>query len=96
MPIGTATLNFGNAPTAQTEATVAVTGQAGITATSAVEAFLMLDTVADPNGHSGDEHYVENLKLRVGSLIAGTGFTIYAECILGTTQGQFTAHWVWA
>lgn len=77
-------------------AQVAVTGQSGIVSGSNAEAFLMGDSVADPNGHSADEHLIENLVIRCGSVIAGVGFTIYAFCALGTTQGKFQVRWVWA
>ncbi len=89
---GTATIDFGNAPSVNTQAVVAVTGQTGIGTTA--EAWIEGDTVADPNGHSADEHLTENVRFRVGTFTA-SGFTIYGECTLGTTQGQFLVHWVW-
>jgi hypothetical protein len=96
MPTGTATIDFGDAPVTGSQASVPVTGQTGILAASHVEAFLQGAVVADPNGHSEDEHLIENLRVRCGAIVAGTGFTIYGECELGTTQGKFTVHWVWA
>lgn len=94
--IGIATLDFGNAPVNETMASVVVTGQAGlVAATSKVEAYIMRVATADPNGHSADEHAAEDLHLTVGDLIDGTGFTIYGECRIGTTQGKFTVQWVW-
>ena len=70
---GTATLNFGAFP-GQSDASVAVTGQAGIVAGSLVEAWLRPVDSAD---HSADEHMLETLKVMAGNIVAGTGFTIY-------------------
>lgn len=93
MAIGTAILNFGAAPGNQ-DASVAVAGQTGlVAATSAVEAWLMADTTAD---HGPDEHIVAAsvMKTRAGSLVDGTGFTIFGHADTRLT-GQFTVHWVW-
>jgi hypothetical protein len=94
---GTTTINFGNAPAKETQTSIIVTGQAGIVAGSLVEAWIMPVNLAGSNGHSEDEHMIENLKVTVpvSSIIAGTGFTIQGECSLGTTNGQFTVKWVW-
>lgn len=70
---GTATLDFGAFP-GGSDASVAVTGQAGILAGSLVEAWLLPAATAD---HTADEHIVETLRVFAGSIIAGTGFTIY-------------------
>ena len=94
---GTATIDFGNAPAKQTEASIAVTGQTSILASSKVEAWIMPTAVADPNGHSEDEHRIESIKLTVpvSTIVAGTGFTIWGECLVGTTNGKFLVQWVW-
>lgn len=93
---GIATLDFGDAPVNQTMASVVVTGQAAlVAATSKVEAYMMRVVTADPNGHSADEHMIEDVDLMVGDLVDGTGFTIYGECRTGTTQGKYTVQWVW-
>lgn len=76
---GTATLNFGAFPGAS-DASVAVTGQAGIVSGSLVEAWLRPEATAD---HSADEHMAETLKVLAGNIVAGTGFTIYG---LNTSQ----------
>lgn len=91
---GTAQLNFGSFPGAN-EASVAVTGQTGILATSKAEAFLMADDTAGT--HTAQDHrYVGAfLALSCGTPTAATGFTIYAR----TTQklmGLFQVRWVWA
>jgi hypothetical protein len=85
---GTATVNFGSA--GGNVATVAVTGQTWVTATSHVDAFLMgTDSTAD---HNADEHGIVNMTTRIISLTAGTGFTIqaYSEW---TLTGTFKLHW---
>jgi hypothetical protein len=71
--IGTTTIDFGAFPGAS-DASVAVTGQAGIVAGSLVEAWLRPAATAD---HSADEHLVESLRLVAGNIVAGTGFTVY-------------------
>lgn len=75
---GRTTVNFGAFP-GSFEASVAVTGQAGIIAGSDVEAWIEPDTTAD---HSADEHMVEAVAAKADrtSIIAGTGFTIRAFC----------------
>lgn len=70
---GTATLDFGAFPGAS-DASVAVTGQAGIGSSSLVEAWIFPSATAD---HSADEHIVETLRVFAGNVVAGTGFTIY-------------------
>lgn len=89
---GTATLDYGATPV--DGASVAVTGQAGILTGSAVEAWFMADTTAD-NGV--DEHLMAGTlaKLTCGSIVAGTGFTIFADNIGLLATGQFSVRWVW-
>lgn len=76
---GTATLDFGTFP-GKSDASVAVTGQAGIVSGSLAEAWIRPEATAD---HSADEHMVETLKVFAANIIAGTGFTIYG---LNTSQ----------
>src|SRR2546421_302489 len=73
MATGTSTLDFGAFPGAS-DASLAVTGQAGIVAGSLVEAWLRPVATTD---HSADEHMVETLKIFAANIVAGTGFTIY-------------------
>ena len=93
---GTATLNFGTmGDVGSNEASVAVTGQAAILATSKVEAYLMADdTTAD---HTASDHRYASLfiGLTCGTPTAATGFTIYGRCADKMT-GQFSIRWVWA
>lgn len=79
MASGTATLDFGAFP-GKSDASVAVTGQAGIVSGSLVEAWIRPVATAD---HSADEHMVETLKVFAANIVAGTGFTIYG---LNTSQ----------
>lgn len=72
---GTATVDFGAWPGSD-EATVTVTGQASILAGSLVEAWLFPTATAD---HSADEHRLDGPQIIAGNVVAGTGFTIYAQ-----------------
>jgi hypothetical protein len=76
---GTAILDFGAFPGAS-DASVSITGQAGIVAGSLVEAWIRPVITVD---HSADEHMLETLKVFAANIIAGTGFTIY-----GFNSGQ--------
>ncbi len=91
---GFTTIDFGAAP-GSNEASVAVTGQTSILATSKVDAFIMADdTTAD---HTANDHrYFETLAaLSCGTPTASTGFTIYARSMHKLT-GQWKIRWVWA
>lgn len=72
--VGTAVIDFGAFP-GKSDASVVVTGQAGILPGSTVQAWLKL---ADSADHSADEHMLETLKVFAGNIVAATGFTIYA------------------
>jgi hypothetical protein len=89
MTTGTATLNFG---TGSYDATVVVTGQAGILTTSMLDAWLMAKATSN-NGV--DEHWVEDLEIVAGNISAGTGFTIYGKCRTGKAFGNYNAQWAW-
>lgn len=93
MAQGTALLDFGAFP-GKSDASIAVTGQGSILASSLVEAYLFPDTTAD---HTADEHMVETLKVSVPktSIVAGTGFTIYGvnAGTLNDPQGNGTRIW---
>lgn len=69
---GTATVDFGAFP-GKSDASVVITGQAGIVAGSLVEAWIRPVDTAD---HLADEHMIETLKVFAHSIVAGTGFTI--------------------
>jgi hypothetical protein len=75
---GKTTVDFGAWP-GSGEASTVITGQAGILAGSCYEAWLIAE---DTQEHSADEHLLEeNLRVMVGGLSAGTGYTIYAQVI---------------
>ena len=85
--LGTATLNFGATPTST--GSIAVTGQTGIAAGSHVDAFFMRETVNEEAGSTF-------ISLNCGTIVAGTGFTIYASILEGMADGTFTVHWRWS
>jgi hypothetical protein len=87
---GTAVLNFGATPGTNRVTTV-VTGQSGILSTSVPTAFL---TYASTATHNAEEHAIVPMKLVCGSIIAGTGFTIYATTDW-RLDGTFAVSWAW-
>lgn len=90
--IGTATLDFG---AGSNEASVSVTGQTGISATSKADAFVMADdTTVD---HTASDHrYLAALAgFTCGTPTAGTGFTIYATSTQ-KLEGTYKVRWAWA
>lgn len=97
---GTATLDFGAFPGAS-DASIAVTGQAGILSGSYVECWIRPVASAD---HTADEHLIETIKVVAGNISAGVGFTIYGvntntltDSEGGSTRlyGTWTVAWVW-
>lgn len=92
--IGTATIDFGSFP-GTSEASIAVTGQASILATSKVEAFIMGDDTTA--SHTANDHRYASalIGLTCGTPTLATGFTIYGRC-LDKMQGTFAVRWVWA
>lgn len=96
---GTATLDFGAFPGAS-DTSVAVTGQAGIVADSLVGAWLRPVATAD---HSADEYRIEGIAVVADTIVAGTGFTIYARDDGPVTDkneghrlyGTWTVAWAW-
>lgn len=87
LTFGTATISFGATP--QAEASVVVTGQTGILATSFVNVWIMQSDSTGTN--TTDEHAFAavSMRLSVGSLVVGVGFTIYATCMFGGATGDF-------
>jgi hypothetical protein len=88
---GTTTVDFGAFPGGQST-TVAVTGQASIIAGSLAEAWVF--PTASSN-HSADEHIIDPPRLIAGNVVAGTGFTIYAQALNAPLYGTYTVAWVW-
>lgn len=87
---GTTTIDFGSGTGKQT-ASIAVTGQGTILSGSQCEAWIMYTSSAS---HNETEHLMVPMNLRCGTVIAGTGFTIYAASEWSLT-GTFTLQWVW-
>jgi hypothetical protein len=91
---GTASINFGAFP-GSNEASVAVTGQTSISATSKVEAFVMGDDTSTDHTEQDHRYLTMFAGLTCGTPVAATGFTIYARSTQ-KLQGTFTLRWVWA
>lgn len=90
---GHTTVDFGAAPgTGAQSSVVTITGQASIATSSDVEAWIRCE---DSSDHSEDEHFVENIRVRAGNIVASTGFDIIAEATLGSTFGVWNVSWVW-
>lgn len=91
---GTATIDFGAFP-GSNEASVTVTGQTTIGATSKAEAFVMADDTTGTHTASDHRYFAMLAGLSCGTPTAGTGFTIYARSA-EKLQGTFTLRWVWS
>lgn len=95
---GTAVIDFGAFP-GKMDASVTITGQAGIVSGSLVEAWIRPVASSD---HSIDEHRIESLKVVANDIVAGTGFTITGYNVnqvicgrAGLIYGQWNVAWVW-
>lgn len=86
---GQATVNFGVFP-GGTDCSLNI-ADAGILAGSSVVAELCPAQTAD---HTADEHWVEDLDIRSGNIVAGTGFTIYAHARNGYLYGAYNVSWI--
>lgn len=91
MPQGTTTVNFGAFP-GSADASVVVSGQASILAGSLVEAWIFPVATVD---HSADEHWVDKPEVTAASVVAGAGFTIFANALNNRLYGLYTVAWVW-
>ena len=91
MATGTASIYFGEFPGAS-DTSLVITGQAAIVAGSLVEAWMRPGTTAD---HLADEHWVEELVVTAGAIVAGTGFTIYGRTRNFRLHGLWTVAWAW-
>jgi len=94
MATGIATIDFGSHP-GSNEASVAVTGEATITATSKVEAWIMADDTTTDHTANDHKYFAAFVSLTCGTPSAGVGFTIYARALEKLT-GTFKVRWVWA
>lgn len=79
---GTATIDFGTAPT--TDGAVAVTYQTPIAAGAHIRAWIQDDPVA-----------AELVTLTPETLVPGSGFAIYAACLGAKVTGTIPVHWTW-
>ena len=82
---GVTTVTFGAFP-GTTDCTTVITGQTGIGAGSAVEAWIICTATSD---HSADEHWVDPPEVTAGNIVAGTGFTIYAMGNPGSIEPNY-------
>ena len=89
MAQGTTTIDFG---TGKTDTSVNVIGQSSITGSNLVEAWVFPATTAS---NTSDNHWIEDLEIMAGNVIAGTGFTIYAKCNTLKAHGIYNIAWVW-
>ena len=89
---GTAVLDFG---TGGNEASVVVTGQTSITATSKTDAFVMADDTTTSHSASDHRFFACLAGLTCGTPTSGEGFTIYATSTQ-KLQGTYQVRFVWA
>lgn len=91
---GTATIDFGGFP-GSNEASVVVTGQTGIGATSKAEAWIMADDTTSDHTTNDHKYLGCFAAFTCGALVVGTGFTIFARSPEKLT-GTFALRWVWS
>jgi hypothetical protein len=89
---GSATLDFGAFP-GSNEASVVITGEAGIVTGSRVDAWIV---VAASSNHTENDHaYAASLVgVSAGTIVNATGFTIHARSA-EKMQGVFNVNWAW-
>jgi hypothetical protein len=90
---GTIEIDFGASPV--NEASVAVTGQTGILASSIAEAVIMGRSTVD-NTVIDHEFAAIAIRLSCSEPSAGVGFTIKAFCLVGHVTGKFSVNWRWS
>lgn len=91
---GTATIDFGAFP-GSNEASIAVTGQGSILATSKCESYVMADDTTGDHTAIDHRYFAALMGLTCGTPTLATGFTIYARST-EKLQGTFALRWVWA
>lgn len=84
---GTASIDFGGKAT---NASVAVSAPT-ITGSQLVEAWIFPATTAS---NTVDNHRTENIHVVAGNVVAGVGFTIYAQVENGFAHGIYNVAWV--
>lgn len=90
---GTAVLDFGLTP--NDYATVDVTGQTGILATSHVRVWFQAETMGD---NSSDNHLLAAFftRLATSDPVADTGFTVHCISKIGYFTKRFRVDWLWS
>ena len=92
-PAGVAVLDFGAFPGAS-DASVIITGQAGILSGSVVNVWI--NAVSTPD-HSAMDHIIDPPRVIAGEIVPGTGFTIYGFTTNATRHfGQYSVAWTWS
>jgi hypothetical protein len=87
---GVAVLDFGSG---DDFVSVTVTGQAWVTLTTDLEAWLQAEATSD-NDAEAHALAAALVDLTIGSNVAGVGFTIYAVCEDASLTGTFNVSWV--
>jgi hypothetical protein len=90
---GFAVIDFGAFP-GSNEASVVVSGQTEITATSKAEAYIMGDDTTGDHTASDHRYAALMIGLSCGTPVTATSFTIYGRC-LEKMQGTFNIRYVW-
>lgn len=85
-----ATIDFGSSMVAEGQFTVT---DANITATSAVEAWVMVDSTVD-NDTESHRHAAASWQLTC--LPASGSFTLYIVCLMDLCNGTFKVRYAWA
>ena len=91
---GTATIDFGSWP-GSNEASISVTGQSSILATSKAEAYVMANDTSGTHTAGDHRYFAALVGLTCGTPTVSTGFTIYAYS-QQKLMGTYTLRWVWA
>lgn len=89
---GLAVIDFGTFP-GSNEASLVITGEAGIVAGSIVDAWIVIKATAD---HTENDHaYAAALAgVAAGTIVGAAGFTIHARSEQ-KLQGTFNVAWAW-
>lgn len=83
---GTTTVTFGTGAT-DAQATIAAPA---ITGSKVTKAWIFPAATAS---NTIDNHWVEDLSVAAGNVVAGVGFTVYAKCNTGRAHGIYTIGW---
>lgn len=89
---GVATLDFGPIGSVRNWATVQVTGQTGIQASSMVGVWVRIEATPE---HTESELIAESLRVEAMNIVPGVGFTIYGRCLNGSFYGRVKVNWAW-